>query len=382
MRICCVVGTRPNFIKIAPILRAFEREKERLASRFGTFVSRLVHTGQHYDDRMSDIFFKQLGIREPDINLGVNTHSNLSAVAQTMLAFESELAVHPADLVLVVGDVSATSACAQTAAYAGIPVAHVEAGLRSFDRSMPEELNRIVTDHLSSIHFASCEDGVKNLLNEGIGRESIRLVGNVMIDTLVRNMSRFDEVKRRMGFPKGEYGVATLHRPSNVDAPRNLESILKTLARTSNKLPIILPVHPRTKERIESAGLRNMVRNLESSQLDKIKTTNAIWMIEPLGYLEFQALLSSAKLVVTDSGGLQEETTYLRIPCITIRKNTERPITITQGSNQLAGTDPDRIETAIDNVLTGRFKAKNPPVLWDGHAADRIVKEILTLSDY
>lgn len=375
------MGTRPNFIKISPILRALEKKRTALEDRFGSFEARLVHTGQHYDDAMSKIFFEQLDIPQPDVNLGVTADSDPMTIANTMPAFEKELKSNEADLVIVVGDVNATTACAQVAAYYGVPVAHVEAGLRSFDRTMPEELNRIVTDHLSSLLFASCDDGVENLLREGADRDSIKLVGNVMIDTLVHTLLQIKKLRDNLSMPRGDFGLATLHRPSNVDDPSILENILNAMVRISERLPIILPLHPRALSRIREANLSHLVSRVQPSQLDRISTEFTVWITQPLGYLEFQALMSAAAVVLTDSGGLQEETTYLRIPCVTIRNNTERPITIRQGSNQLAGTDPDAIEAAVGAVIEGRFQPKDPPSLWDGRAAERIVEEIIALSD-
>ena len=381
MRICCVAGTRPNFVKIGPIMRAFREHAGELRERFGNFEARLIHTGQHYDDSMSKVFFDQLEIPKPDVNLGVSAPTNPSSVAQTMLAFEKELERNPADLVIVVGDVNATSACAQVAAYAGIPVAHVEAGLRSRDLAMPEELNRMVTDRLSSLLLASCDDGVENLLREGTSPEATRLVGNVMIDTLAANVDKLKEIREALAVPHGDFGVVTLHRPSNVDSPEVFARILQVLNRVNARLPLILPAHPRTRRRIAEAGFENLVEDVNASDLGSVTPGHKLWVCDPLGYLEFQALMSSASLVVTDSGGLQEETTWLRIPCVTVRENTERPITITQGSNQLAGTDPKAIEAAIEAVLNGSFKPKAPPELWDGRAADRIVDEIIALPD-
>jgi UDP-N-acetylglucosamine 2-epimerase (non-hydrolysing) len=312
LRITCVVGTRPNLIKIAPIMRAFAVHKKRLAGRFGTFSARLVHTGQHYDDAMSRVFFEQLGIPQPDANLGVANLSNNSMIADTMRAFEHELEANPAELVVVVGDVNAVSACTQAAAYERIPVAHIEAGLRSFDLAMPEELNRMVADRLASLHFATCDDAVENLLREGAKRDSIRLVGNVMIDTLVLNMQRLDEIKAGMSLPETRFVLATLHRPSNVDDPAVLERLLSALARTSSRIPVILPAHPRTRKRICEGGLERYVRSIDLERLSEVKAASAVWITEPLGYLQFQALVREAAVVVTDSGGLQEETTYLR----------------------------------------------------------------------
>ena len=381
MRVSCVVGTRPNLIKIAPIMRSFEVHRERLTARFGDFSARLVHTGQHYDESMSKVFFDQLGIPEPDVNLGVADMSNLSMIARTMIAFEKEMRSNPADLLVVVGDVNAVTSCSQVAAYLGIPVAHVEAGLRSFDLSMPEEINRMIADRLASLHFATCDDAVENLLGEGVTRDSIRLVGNVMIDTLVHNRKRLGEVKAEMNLPATAFVLTTLHRPSNVDDPAGLERLLSALSRASLHMPVLMPMHPRTRRRVEEAGLERMISRIGREDLGKLEPAGTVWVTDPLGYLEFQALVSEAAVVVTDSGGIQEETTYLRIPCLTVRENTERPVTISQGSNRLVGTDSTRLEAAIIDVFEGRFKPKEPPTLWDGHAADRIVEELIALPD-
>jgi len=381
VRVSCVVGTRPNLIKIAPIMRAFEVHRERLNKRFGDFSARLVHTGQHYDESMSKVFFDQLGIPEPEVNLGVADMSNPSMIAHTMMAFEKELRINPANLLIVVGDVNAVTSCSQVGSYMGIPVAHVEAGLRSFDLLMPEEINRMVADRLASLHFATCDDAVNNLLSEGVARDSIRLVGNVMIDTLVHNRKRLGEVKARMNLPATAFVLTTLHRPSNVDDPAGLERLLSALSRSSLRIPVLMPMHPRTRKRIAEAGLERMIRWIGGEDLDKLKPAGAVWVTDPLGYLEFQALVSEAAAVVTDSGGIQEETTFLRIPCLTVRENTERPVTISQGSNRLVGTDGTRLEAAIIDVTEGRFEPKEPPPLWDGHAADRIVDELIALPD-
>jgi UDP-N-acetylglucosamine 2-epimerase (non-hydrolysing) len=381
LRVSCIVGTRPNLIKIAPILRAFDEHGGRLKERFDGLRTRLVHTGQHYDNSMSNVFFEQLGIPQPDVNLGVADLSTPLMIAATMHAFAQELQANPAELVMIVGDVNAVSACSQAAAYMQVPVAHIEAGLRSFDLSMPEELNRMIADRLASLHFATCDDAVENLLREGVRRDSIRLVGNVMIDTLLQNMERMDETKALMSLPRTRFILATLHRPSNVDDVSDLKRLLRALAQTSSRIPVLMPAHPRTQKRISEANLQGLVRWINTERLYELKPADEIWLTEPLGYLQFQALMSEAAVVVTDSGGLQEETTYLRIPCITVRENTERPVTITHGSNRLVGNDYDLLQSAITDVLEGRFVPKEPPHLWDGHAAKRIVDELIALPD-
>jgi UDP-N-acetylglucosamine 2-epimerase (non-hydrolysing) len=346
-----IVGARPNFVKMAPIL---EEAGLRPALR-----CRLVHTGQHYSPEMSAAFFDELGMPAPDANLEIGSGSHTAQTAGVMLGLEKEFNERRPDLVLVAGDVNSTVAAALVASKLGIPLAHIEAGLRSFDRRMPEETNRLVTDTLSDYLFASEPSGVTNLLAEGVPKEKIFLVGNVMIDTLIRFRDKAAQtgVLGRLGLTGKSYAVVTLHRPSNVDGAEHLTSLMNMLAELSRHLPVVFPVHPRTRARMEEAGL----------------TEHGVILTEPLGYLEFLHLVGEARLVLTDSGGIQEETTILQVPCLTMRENTERPITIDQGTNRLVGTDPDTILHAALDTLNAPPRSLAPPELWDGHASARIL---------
>ncbi len=348
MTILHVVGARPNFMKAAPVLRAL---RARLEVR-----QVLVHTGQHYDANMSGTFFDQLGLPLPDHNLEVGSGSHAKQTAEVMTRFEPVLLAERPDMVLVYGDVNSTVAASVVATKLGIPVGHVEAGLRSFDRAMPEEINRLLTDQISNVLFTPSVDGDVNLLREGVAPEKIWLVGNVMIDTLIRLLPQ----AREPSVPNlpAEFVLVTLHRPSNVDDPYMLEALVRALARTSRTLPVIFPVHPRTRQKIAQFGLQEAARGL--------------FLTEPLGYLEFLWLQSHAAVVVTDSGGIQEETTYLRVPCLTMRTTTERPITIEIGTNVLVGTDTARMEQEIGKVLGNQGPRGAIPPLWDGHAGERI----------
>jgi UDP-N-acetylglucosamine 2-epimerase (non-hydrolysing) len=347
MHILHVVGARPNFMKAAPVLRGLQRLGVRQS---------LVHTGQHYDANMSDVFFQQLEIPEPDVNLAVGSGSHAWQTAQIMTGFEAVALELKPDLVLVYGDINSTVAAALVCAKLLIPVGHVEAGLRSTDRTMPEEINRLVTDQLSQLLFTPSVDGDANLLREGIPAERIHLVGNVMIDTLIHLLPRAFEC-RRNGYPH-RYALLTLHRPSNVDDPGMLGQILDAILAVSRDLPVIFPVHPRTRQRISQFNL----------------STGGIQLCDPVSYLEFLALQARATVVLTDSGGIQEETTYLGIPCLTLRNNTERPITIETGTNTLIGTDMEKLRTELSKILDGRAKKGAVPQLWDGHAGDRIAE--------
>jgi len=364
LRILCIVGARPNFMKIAPLMRAFRSEK-------GVFDARLVHTGQHYDEAMKDAFFQQLNIPEPDIDLGVGSGSHAVQTAEIMRRFEPVVDEWTPDLVLVVGDVNSTIACALVATKKDIAVVHVEAGLRSGDRRMPEEINRVLTDQISDLLFTTEPDGESNLLREGVGSEKIHFVGNVMIDTLLANTERAVPAAETLRAipeidpgPAG-FGILTMHRPSNVDDRDVLEGLLTTLADLSQRLPLVFPIHPRTRGRIADAGF------------DSILDGSRIALTKPLGYLQLLGLMKEARLVLTDSGGLQEETTALGVPCITLRENTERPITVTQGTNTIVGTDAARIRSCFDDVLATGGKAGRVPELWDGRAADRIAAHLL-----
>jgi UDP-N-acetylglucosamine 2-epimerase (non-hydrolysing) len=314
----------------------------------------LVHTGQHYDRNMSDVFFSQLEIPDADVNLGVGSGSHAAQTAEIMQRFEPVLLVHKPDIVLVYGDVNSTVAATLVCAKIPVPVAHVEAGLRSFDRSMPEEINRMVTDRLSDVLFTPSEDGDLNLLHEGIAAEKIHRVGNVMIDSLVRLLPAARNCQRN-GFPD-RIALVTLHRPSNVDNSENLRRILDSLRQASERIDIVFPVHPRTRQRIADLGI----------------TTPKLHFHDPMPYIEFLSLQTRAAVVITDSGGIQEETTYLGVPCLTLRKNTERPVTVSLGTNTLIGEDPSRIVTELDNILDGRIKRGTVPPLWDGNAGQRI----------
>jgi len=359
VKILNVVGARPNLMKVAPLIEAF-------ASRPG-IEALLVHTGQHYDANMSDLFFRQLGIPEPDLNLGVGSASHAVQTAEIMQGFEPVLLEHRPDAVLVVGDVNSTIACGLVAVKLGIKLVHVEAGLRSFDRSMPEEINRILTDAISDLLFCTEASGVENLRREGISAERIHLVGNVMIDTLMKHRARAkaSPILDQLGLEAGRYAVLTLHRPSNVDDPATLAGILDALEVVARDMPLVFPAHPRTREKVRTFGLEERLSQLPGLRL-----------IDPAGYLDFLKLMTSARLVLTDSGGIQEETTILGIPCLTLRENTERPVTVELGTNQLVGRDPARILAAYRKVMAGDGSPTRLPPGWDGRAAGRIVDVI------
>ena len=356
MKLIAVAGARPNFMKIAPLMWEIERRTD--------IDAYLVHTGQHYDERMSKLFFEELKIPRPDIDLGVGSGSHASQTAEVMKRFEPLVLGERPDAVLVVGDVNSTIACALTAVKLGVPVAHVEAGLRSFDSTMPEEINRILTDAISHWLFVTEPSGVENLKREGVSQDRIYLVGNVMIDTLLacRELSACSSIRDDLHVTDRPFGVLTLHRPANVDDPDVLSGILSAIGRIQRELPIVFPVHPRTRKALEGHDLAAMP---------------GLILTEPLGYLDFMKLLSEARLVLTDSGGIQEETTVLGVPCLTLRNNTERPITIEQGTNHLVGLDPQRIVAAAQKALSEPSHAGRVPDLWDGRAAARIV-DILT----
>jgi UDP-N-acetylglucosamine 2-epimerase (non-hydrolysing) len=351
MKIACVVGARPNFVKIAPVIKAFRSiPGERLQPL-------LIHTGQHYDHELSQVFFDQLEIPSPDFHLDVGPGTPAHQTAQIMERFDALCRQSDFDRVLVVGDVNSTLACAVAAAKCCIPVDHLEAGLRSFDRTMPEEINRIVTDVLSDLCFVTEPSGVENLRKEGHSESKIKLVGNVMIDTLSGTLpaAKALEPWRQFGVPRKRYGLVTLHRPSNVDHHDTLGEILETLTNVNREIPIIFPVHPRTR-----AMLKNGV------------ACDSLTLCDPLDYMTFVGLMEGASFVITDSGGIQEETTFLNVPCLTLRPNTERPITVEQGSNTLVGNDPRDLQDLVGTILAGKYKKGTIPAFWDGHASERI----------
>jgi UDP-N-acetylglucosamine 2-epimerase (non-hydrolysing) len=360
--ILCVVGARPNFMKIAPIMRAFADPSSALRAT-------LLHTGQHYDAAMKHAFFDQLHIPQPDIDLEVGSGSHAQQTAQIMMRFEPVLERDPPAAVLVVGDVNSTIACALVAVKMGIPVIHVEAGLRSGDRSMPEEVNRILTDQLSDLLFTTEAEAQGNLAREGISSDKVHFVGNVMIDTLLFNLQHavpaaktIDSLGTGAPVVSGRpYGLLTLHRPSNVDDPVVLERLLRVLSEIASETPLLFPMHPRTRGCIERAGLFGILQE------------SRIALLEPQGYLEMLGLMKESSVVLTDSGGIQEETTALGVPCITLRNNTERPVTVAEGTNTVVGTDPAAIMNCYRQAMSGQGKAGRVPSLWDGKAAERIV---------
>ena len=357
LKIINIVGARPNLPKIAPLIREMRRNPR--------IHPILVHTGQHYDEKLSEIFFRQMGIPAPDINLEVGSGSHATQTAEVLKRIEPVLIEQKPDLVLVVGDVNSTVAVSLAAAKLLIPVAHVEAGLRSFDRTMPEEINRVLTDAIADFLFVTEEDAIENLVKEGRPRSAIHFVGNVMIDSLrtFLPIAQRSDIGKELGLvgPDGwrPFAVLTLHRPSNVDSVDKLAGLLAAIDQIAAEVPVVFPVHPRTHQRLKAAGIRN------HSQLN---------LISPVGYLDFLCLLSKSAFVLTDSGGIQEETTALGVPCLTLRENTERPITISQGTNRLVGTCPKDIVKAARDILAGNGKAGNIPPLWDGRAAERIVQ--------
>jgi len=377
MKVLCVVGVRPNFMKIAPIIN--EMDKYNFAySRKEVFEYLLVHTGQHYDDNMSNYFFKDLQIPPPDIYLGVGSGTHAEQTAKIMIKFEKLCFQKKPDLVIVVGDVNSTLACSIVSAKLLIPIAHIEAGLRSFDRTMPEEINRRITDSLSEYLFTTCLDANENLRNEGLIENKIYFVGNVMIDTLFKfKKIAKSKVKRFNKFKTLKYGLLTLHRPSNVDNKTNCQKIFEALIEISKEIPIIFPAHPRTQKIIDEFGFSHFFQKKLIFNLNQIKN---IYMIPPLSYLEFIYLMDNAKLVLTDSGGIQEETTVLGIPCLTLRENTERPITIKEGTNILVGSNKDKIIKESFKILNDRGKTGKIPELWDGKASQRII-EIIKMSN-
>ena len=358
MRIHVVAGARPNFMKAAPLCWAADN---------ADIDVRLIHTGQHYDKGMSQVFFEELGMPKPHRHLGVGSGSHAQVTARCLEGLEQVFEEERPDWVLVVGDVNSTAAGAMAAVKLGIPTAHVEAGLRSFDREMPEEINRMVTDAICDRLYVSEPAGVENLKREGHG-DDIRHVGNVMIDTLERFLPKAQEreTAKGLGLDPGAYALLTLHRPSNVDAEADLDAFVDRLAWAQEQLPIYFPIHPRTRARLNTGG-----------RMDRIDALPDLHLAEPVGYLDFLSLMATAKVVLTDSGGIQEETTVLDVPCLTLRDNTERPITCEQGSNQLIGARGDKLKEALVAILNGRTKAGRRPDLWDGQAAGRIIRDLL-----
>jgi UDP-N-acetylglucosamine 2-epimerase (non-hydrolysing) len=382
MKVIQVVGARPNFMKVAPLHRAIQK--------LAGWTSKIVHTGQHFDAKMSDVFFTQLELPKPDFFLGIGGGSHTEVTAKIMVAFEKIVEAEQPDLIIVVGDVTSTLACTLVAIKMGIKVAHVEAGLRSFDRTMPEELNRILTDSVADYLFVTEESGLQHLKNEGVADERVFFSGNVMIDSLVRYQEKAKTTtiledlglrtsdsglataaERQLstsdsGLSTSDYIVMTMHRPANVDTKEGLESILELIELSSKDTKIIFPIHPRTRAHMEKFGL--------AERLDQLQN---LIMTEPLGYLEFIQLMSNATAILTDSGGIQEETTYLGVPCLTFRDSTERPITVTLGTNQLlSDLDPKKTYAALQEILAGKVKKGSIPPLWDGKAAERIAAQL------
>lgn len=360
LKIINVVGARPNFMKIAPLVEAMANRPEIRA--------RLVHTGQHYDHAMSKLFFDELGLPAPDMHLGIGSGRAGEQLGKTIIEFEKVLIADKPDVVVVVGDVNATIACGLATVRHGIKLAHVEAGLRSFDRTMPEEINRLLTDQIADLLFITEKSARENLLREGIAPEKIFFVGNVMIDSLQKHRQRaeYSTILESLCVTPRHYGLITLHRPSNVDEPENLREILGALREIQRELPLIFPVHPRTRKHIQLFGLS-----------DALSAAPQLRLTEPLGYLDFLKLMVHARFVLTDSGGIQEETTVLGVPCITVRHNTERPITVEVGTNEVIGSGGARIVEACTRALRGHWKKGAMPELWDGRAAVRIVEVLL-----
>ncbi len=363
MLIDLIAGARPNFMKIAPIIDALKKEQEG-----GTDLNyRLVHTGQHYDLNMSGSFFEQLGIPDPDINLGAGGGTQAEQTATIMTGYEKLLMDQPSDICVVVGDVTSTMACAITAQKIHIPVAHVEGGIRSGDWKMPEEINRLATDAITNYFFTTSQTANENLRKSGVEEDRILFVGNTMIDTLMKHRSRFQKpfLWDKIGLKEGEYMVMTLHRPSNVDEEEILKKLMSEIVKHSRKLPLIFPVHPRTAKVLNRLGIKD--KNLH--------------LVDPLGYLEFNYLVERSKAVLTDSGGITEETTVMGIPCMTLRDTTERPETVEIGTNELLGTNPKAIQPAFEKLFNGRWKKGGTPELWDGKTSERIVEHLVDIFD-
>jgi UDP-N-acetylglucosamine 2-epimerase (non-hydrolysing) len=367
IKLIVVAGARPNFMKIQPLLKAVDRHNAHRAPGDAEIHVILVHTGQHYDQNMSQIFFRELDIREPDINLGVGSGSHAAQTAHIMTAFEPICKTECPDWVVVVGDVNSTMACSLVCAKMGIRVAHIEAGLRSFDRAMPEEINRIVTDALADLLLTPSADADENLLREGAAPDKIKFVGNIMIDSLVTNLpkARLSKVLLQLGLESGAFVYVTLHRPTNVDIRENLVKIMAAMEVLSARMPVVFPIHPRTRKMLTEFGLRSA-------------SEGHLLLLEPAGYHASLSLTENARFVLTDSGGLQEEATYFRTPCLTLRPNTERPVTVALGSNQL--TKLERLLLDIEDVLRGPARKGQVPPLWDGHTAERTLRYLLDAS--
>ena len=360
LRICNIVGARPNFMKIAPLIDEMRKHKE--------IEAKLVHTGQHYDEKMSKLFFKELGLPVPDVYLGVGSGGHGEQTGKVMIEFEKIIRVERPDIVLVVGDVNSTIACGLVAVKLGIKLAHVEAGLRSHDRTMPEEINRVLTDQISDYLFLTERSAFAHLEREGIALAKAHFTGNVMIDSLLkhRDSAERSTVLHDLKLESKRYGLITLHRPSNVDIKENLENILGALLQLQRDLPLVFPMHPRTRKQMKLFGLE-----------EQIAPASNLILTDPLGYLDFLKLTAHARLVITDSGGIQEETTVLGVPCITVRENTERPVTVSEGTNVVIGMSPQRILEESYLILKGKGKKGGVPELWDGKAAQRIVEILL-----
>ena len=369
IKILNVAGARPNFVKIAPVVAELKKHPQ-------FFAVTLVHTGQHYDGAMSDSFFRDLGIPEPDVHLNVGSGSHAVQTAEIMKRFEPVLIEHRPDYVLVVGDVNSTVACALTAAKLGAAVIHVEAGLRSFDRTMPEEINRVLTDHLSDLLFVTEESGRQNLIREGIAAAKVHFVGNVMIDSLKRQIVHLGDMRtlEEHGLTPRQYGLVTLHRPSNVDIPETLDGILRAISTIAGRIPLLFPVHPRTRTKIVEWGMAGYFATEAGGEKKR-----GLHETPPLGYRDFLELMRKARIVLTDSGGIQEETTVLSVPCLTLRHNTERPSTIEAGTNRLVGTDPAVITAEAERILDAEMPQAVLPPLWDGKAAERIANILLSI---
>jgi UDP-N-acetylglucosamine 2-epimerase (non-hydrolysing) len=364
IKLLIIAGARPNFMKVAPLIKAAQAHNERRGLN-GIFLDwQLVHTGQHYDQKMSDVFFQELGIPAPNINLGVGSGSHAVQTASVMCKFEEACLAHTPDWVVVVGDVNSTMACTLVSAKMGIKVAHVEAGLRSFDRAMPEEVNRLVTDTLADLLLTPSADADENLRREGVADSKIKLIGNVMIDTLADNLAKAQSspLLNSLGLKSKSFVYVTLHRPSNVDEKASLSEIMANLNKLTKRLPVVFPMHPRTRKMLSQFGILP-------------ESNSAFHILDPIGYHDSICLTQNARFVLTDSGGLQEESTFLKTPCLTLRPNTERPVTITHGSNRL--TDVSRLSGDIDDVLRSAIDSSRMPPLWDGKAAERAIQALI-----